>query len=418
MHFEEQPRPALENRISSEEQNILDIALSDGATSDEVIEACLTLYDIANQSRIQAEEQGWTSLMLQESKMGIMYNGDPREENLPPDDVVTKSAFGTVVMHAFTLHDKGDFYSQFVADAKGNLSMLMGMFTKMLKITYNEGGNYYFASVTGDNSEANVDLEVFPYATYALTKEPQEYNYDDLMTAIHSLDGINEIYNMKYCPEIISDGTASEFDELSLTYSDEGYYTAKFAVDMGASPKLLREWFRLPKEDMAVSGQDIESYDYFYVTLEVWDTGYVKSYEAVYAREAGMGGGITTDNFKYYWDEEQIYDIVKADPRFGDDVENTFPSLHDMIEFYKHPVVVPPSNKPSNLVILVILALAVIAILVTLIVVAISAIVKAIRRSSPKLTQRYYARLARKAEKKGSGGTDYVLNDDEDDFTL
>ncbi len=397
--FPQGTRPDRDSLINAEDSALIHSALEDGADAATLKQAAIKLYDIANESRMGNHG---ASLMLQESYMGIKSLGGSMSANMD-----FKDAAAIVKMRGFTLKDGEDWYNQFAAavlgeGSMGGLMQVLGVST-MIKLNYHlssEPDKYYF-NLMNKPSEVptyaiNCDLDTFPYQSFSVTQEATAYDLDGFKNAVNILDAPNEIYNMEFMPEILG-------DDVTIKHED-GLYKVHFTVDPNADKELLERWFRLPQKDMKEGNQEIKSYLKYICELEVWDNGYVKSYFAEYARDAGMGSGLTVDKFNYIWKDDEILNIISSDHRLkkeGINDKNILKTYEDYIRYYIDQDIVA-STMPPLYIALIVIGAVVFAVIVAVVVVEIL-----IRKGKlPKLAAKREAKkqksIAKKAAKNGT----------------
>ena len=387
-------RPDYSSIINNADLAKINAALSDNATEDQKKSAVMALYDIANYSR----QNTAISLMLQSSDAGI--------------------SLGDVIMHGFNLKKGNAWYYQFAAQASSDSVLIGPIIAEMaglLKIAYTSGdGNYYYTVVNGSKPECDCTVTTFPYATFKVTSKPVLYNAEQFKTELHYLNSMHEINNMKFCADIIADGA-------KITYNaEEKFYKVEFSVDMNADGELLKEWFALVKEDMAVGNQTLEYYKYYNAVLEVWDNGYAKSFKSESAREAGLGSGAPTDKFEYIWNENEIMSLLKEDAGIDDDLHRMMTSIDDYLEYYSNPELV--AARLSRLKIAAIVIGCVLAVLVIALIAAKIVVEKKLKQGKlPKLAAKREEKKRRKQERKlrknGEGsvdGIDVIINEEEE----
>ncbi len=312
-------RPQLPNRLTADDRTVIEAGLKSGASADEARAAALRLYDVANQSRIQAG----VALMVQDSVMGI----GSVDENSVVDDFGLK-----VKMRGFTLSDGKRWFNQFVAKGEaGGLEVLFGSMTDMAKVSYRlEDDSYYFINLSsgGVDLATKVDHNEFPYASFKLVKEPVKYDRESFIQKAHILTAPNELCNVDFAAAVLN-------DDAEIAH-ENGVYSVKFSINLLQSGE---EWFREPKADMADGNQTLERYCKFKCELELWDNGYAKSFTADYARVAkGMSSNATLDKYTYIWNEDEILDIISDDFRLAEmsDLEKAvqFDEVSDYIDYY------------------------------------------------------------------------------------
>lgn len=399
-------KPTLDNRITAEQQAVIDAGLN--GSDKELQDAILTLYTVANESRFEKIN----SLMLQESVMGINPGGGANMQ--------METSLAQVLMHGFTLTTPKTYYNQFAAEAHTDnpIGSLVGAFSTMAKISYKtEDDKYFFVSMADDALECDTDVAGFPYATFKLLQQPEEYAYEDFLKETHTLNGIGEIYNLDYTTSELFDASKS-----TIKY-ENGLYSVHFEIDMSLDSKVLENWYRLPQEDMQVSGNSIDYYHHFYCDFEVWDNGYVHSYYADYARQAGMASSVTTDKFNYIYNDDEIKDILMTDINLDGYLELEKREIVDNFDEFNERYINQDTVKAGLTMfdIILIVAGCVVGVIVILIIVLI--ILNALRKAGhmPKwqerIDRRKYAKRERLIKRHGAGGTEYVVKHvDYDDY--
>ncbi|MDE6302866.1 MAG: hypothetical protein K2M36_04710, partial [Clostridia bacterium] len=250
-------RPQYKSLFTSDNQKLIEAAMSDSATEEEKNQAAMVLFDTANYSRKNTS----LSLMLQNSNAGI--------------------SMGDVVMHAFNLKSGDKWYYQLatqVSTGSEIMNGIMAAFAGFLKVGYTRGdGVYWYSEVIGSASNCDCPVETFPYASYVLTQEPTSYDEESFKEKLHYLDSMLEINNMQFCAEILKD--------VNITYNaEQRFYRVEFAVNMSADRVLITDWYAMAQKDMQVSGNSIKKYNYYEAVLEVWDNGYAKSFKSESSR--------------------------------------------------------------------------------------------------------------------------------------
>lgn len=366
-------RPNYNSLFSADETEAINSALLNTATEEQKKSAVMALYSVANRSRLTTD----TSLMLQSSDAGI--------------------SLGDVIMHGFNLKKGDKWYYQLACEASSSnagLNIVLENMAGLLKIAYTKGdGNFYYTVINGAAPKCECDIDTFPYATFVVTKSPTKYSEADFKTELHYLNGMHEINNMKFCAEIIADGA-------EITYNaEERFYKVTFSVDMNSDSALLEEWFALPKEDMAVGGQNLKKYEYYEAELEVWDNGYAKSFKSRSKRDAGLGSGAPTDGFEYIWNENEIMALLKEDAGIDEELHNMMHSIDDYIKYYSDPELTAERLSGLKIAGIVIGSVLGAALLATLIaVITVETLLK--QGKLPKLAEKRRIKKEKKARKK------------------
>lgn len=364
-------RPDYPTLFDNDDLALVGAAIGGTADEEQKKAAVMALFDAANYSRQNTP----LSLMLQNSDAGIQY--------------------GDVIMHGFNLKNGNNWYYQLATQVTSDsafMETLMNEIAGLLKVAYTTGnGEYYYTVIKGSTPNCNCKIETFPYATFDMTQKPTLYNEQDFKTELHYLDSMHEINNMKFRAEIIADGSA-------ITYNaEEHFYTVEFSVDMNADEQMLAEWFALPKEDMAVGGQNLKYYKYYNAVLEVWDNGYAKSFRSHSSREAGMGSGNPVDEFEYLWNENEILALLKEDESIQ--LHNMLYTVDDYIEYYSNPELV--AAKLSTLKIVGIAVGSVVGVLIISIVIAVIVVETLLKQGKlPKLARKRRLKKQKKLSKK------------------
>jgi len=366
---------SLDNNITSGELAIINAGMKNDATEDEKKSAVMTLYTIANNSRMNTP----VSLMVQNT------------------DMTPKINLGYVSMRGFTLKLNDSWFYQFAAQGVSDDStaamLLNALGSQQLQIAYTNGdGKYYYLKEMSDKPECDCSLTVFPYATFKVTKELTEYaTEDEFQAARYYLTSQLEINNMNLQKDIIADNANITYDASSHIYKVE------FAVDTkNSDSNKLKEWWACANKDLSDAGNSIESYDYWYATMEVWDNGYVKSFISSEKRNAGMAGGETTNAFSYLYDESEIKTLLAQDARFG----NTA-STFSLNEFYNGYIQIANNKQPaqmSKLIKIVIIVVCVLVVVIVGIIVTVEVLVK--KGKLPKLAARRQRRKEKRLAKK------------------
>lgn len=378
-------RPNYDSLFSSEDNALIQKALNNTATDEEMKSAVMALYNTANNSRLNTAK----SLVVQESDAG--------------------SGMGTILMHAFNLRSGDKWYYQLATQVStGNeaLNSIMSEFAGFLKIGYTNGdGNYYYFNDIGAAYNCDCSVSTFPYASFTVPEDATLF--EDAMTldkfndTLNVLVGIHEINNMAFCAEIIADGATVQ----RLEDDGNAYYRVEFSVDVNADKDLVNNWFAMAKKDMAAGGQTLKSYKYYNAVLEVWDNGYAKSFESHSSRDAGaLASGDPVDKFSYIWDEEEIIALVKEDKVFEDlDGDVVFESIDDCLAYYTDKDNIKVVPKQLGVFEIAGIVIGCIVAVIIAIVVTIEVLVK--KGKLPKLAARREAkkqkRIAKKNAKKG-----------------
>ncbi len=405
-------KPSLQNRISEQDLAVIEAGLAQGADETAKKNAVIALYNVANSSRIEDN----LSLMVQSTLMGILPFGGISEDYTFESDT---PPVGIVNMRGFTLRNGQNWYNEFVAEMLENeLSFIMAEMTTMVKVNYHLASDpdaYYFNIIKTSQVEADCDIVRFPYSSYKLIQQASKYDLDQYKDKANVLDAPNEIYNMKFVADIIADGA-------TITH-ENGVYKVHFAVDPKADKALLEEWYRLPQKDMKEGNQEIKAYLRYICDFEVWDNGYAKSYVADYARDAGMGSGITLDKFNYLWNEDEIMDIISSDYRLDDysileRQSMGLDSVDGYINYYINADIVKGKLQPLYIALIVIACVVAVAIAI---VIVIEVLVR--KGKLPKLAakreaakqKRLQKKEAKKAKKQGEATTDPLQPEDDQD---
>lgn len=382
---------SLEKLFKSSDLERINAALSDSATEEQKKEAVMTLWNVANQSRINTP----VSLMLQESDAGI--------------------DMGSVIMHAFNLRYGNKWFYQLATQVEtGNafLNEIMSAFAGYLKVGYATGdGNFYYFGQLGPQFKCDCSIETFPYATYSIPVDENDTNKpfskpmteQELKQELHYLNSMHEINNMSFTKEIIADGATIQYDP------NEKLYRVEFSVNMEADEQLLAEWFALPKEDMAVGGQTLEKYNSYTAVLEVWDNGYAKSFESHSDRDAGMGSGKPVDRFEYLWNKREILEVLQQDERIDDIDKLGLLTIEDYVDYYSNPLFV---GKELGVLEIFGITAGCLAFVIIVIVVTVEVLVK--KGKLPKLAERRARKKAARADKKSRINSNGVSGDGPD----
>lgn len=378
-------KPSYSTLISAENQTIIDQAVEYSKLDSRTVEqeaviksAVFAMYNIANGSRINTP----LSLMVQKTDM-----------------IPSSFPVGVVGMRGFTLKVGDKWYYQFAAQGQTDdefITALLSAFSQQLQIAYTEGdGNYYYQKVAGEEPECDCNVSQFPYATFKVTQDFNKYDEEGFQNVRYYLKSQMEINNMDLSKEIIADGAKITYDSVA------GLYNVQFAVDTKNSDKdLLSKWWAQANKDMSDADFSITGYEYWYATMELWNNGYVKSFISDENREAGMGGGKTTNAFEYLWVEDEIVSLLKQDARFAEVAVDTF-AVDEFIDAYvevAHNKVPARLGKLAKIGIIVgsVLGAIIISIIITVIVVE-----TGLKKGKyPKLAAKRQAKKEKKLAKK------------------
>ena len=370
-------RPQYESLFSSDNQSLINAAMSENATEEQKNQAAMALFNTANYSRKNTP----LSLMLQDSNAGIDA--------------------GDVVMHAFNLRSGDKWYYQLVAEATADsdfMTAMMSMIAGLVKIAYtNDDGTYSYTHLLGATSNCDCKVETFPYSKFDHTKDPTIYNAEEFKEIVHYIDSFHEVVNMEFCAEILKD--------VEITYNaDEGYYHVNFAIDMDADPVLLAKWYAMVKKDVEVAGSftKFERYNYYEAELEVWDNGYAKSFKSRSSRAANFASGNPTDAFTFLWVESEIMQLLHEDERLS--LVNRPDTIEGYIDYYSNPEKVAV-NLSQDVIGVIVTLVVVGVVIIGAIVAAITISVLLKKGKLPKLAAwrdaRKQKRLDKKAAKRG-----------------
>lgn len=285
-------RPNYDSIFSEEDKALIDKAVGLNATTEEMKQAVIALYNTANKSRIQTP----LSLVVQESNAGI--------------------SLADVVMHAYNLRNGDSWYYQLATSvepasddpAAKLLASITESFAGYVKVAYTLGdGDYWFFAGKGKDYSCDCSITTFPYSVIEIQEKDHPFEtpctLDEFNNKVHVLsNSIHEICNVDFSADILS-------DDITITYQD-GYYKVTFSIDCDNAGT---EWYRKAQEDMNEGDNTIKSYQYYNAVLEVWDNGYAKSFYSSSKRDAGMASGAPVDNFIYFWNEEEILALVFTD---------------------------------------------------------------------------------------------------------
>jgi len=365
-------RPEFDSLFSAEDSKLINSAIAEGADESVKKAAVMALFNTANKSRKETP----LSLMLQNSEMGLRFD-------VP------------VVMHGFNLKNGDKWYYQLVTEVQSDnelVSGVMQLFAGFLKVAYATGnGEYYYAMIQGADSECNCKIETFPYADFKLTQDPILYSEENFKKELHYLESMHEINNMQFCEEIIADGSSITYD------AEKGIYSVHFEINMNADSELIKKWYAKAQEDMQVSNNSIDCYNYYYADFEVWDNGYAKSFSSHSDRDAGLAGGTPVDKFTYFWTEEEIMALLGDDASIPEGSE--FETIDEYVEYYSHPYIV--AAKPNKTKIALIAIGSAIGALIVIIIAAVITVNVLLKKGKlPRLQAKKDAKKQKKLERK------------------
>lgn len=366
-------RPNFDSLFGAEDKALIDKAVAGNASSSEMKQAVMALYNTANKSRIQTE----TSLVVQESNAGI--------------------SMADVIMHAYNLRNGDSWYYQLATSVEPAsddpyaifLAGIAADFAGYVKVAYTLGdGDYWFFAGKGEEYSCDCSIETFPYSIIEIQEKDnafdKPYTLDEFNNKVHVLsNSIHEICNVDFSADILADGA-------TITYQD-GYYKVTFSVDCKNAGS---DWYRKAQEDMKEGNNSINSYEYYDAILEVWDNGYAKSFYSSSKRDAGMASGAPVDKFSYFWDEDEIIELVSTDANLGEGEE--VESIDEYLAFARTHEFVNTASLSLLEIILVVVGC--IAFVVIAIVVTIEVLVKV--GKLPKLAQKRADKKAKRLAKK------------------
>lgn len=397
-------RPDYASLFTAEDKALIDKAVAGNVTEDEMKAAVIALYTTANNSRINTPK----SLVVQES----LANSNAMESV-------------KILMHAFNLRDGNKWYYQLATDVDSGDGFIDDLIAEFgagyLKVGYclgtddNADGetDYYYFGEIGSQFNCDCSPTTFPYATFAFPEGTHPFQesmtLEEFNDTLNVLQSIHEINNMDFCEEIIADGA-------KITLEDN-VYKVTFSVDMNADGDLLEKWFAMPKKDMAVGGQTLTKYNYYNAVLEVWDNGYAKYFESSADREAGMGGGKPIDKYVYFWNEDEIVELVSSDTAIqayneNNDEGEQINTVDECLSYYTNHDNFQFVPKKLKMTEIFGIAVGCIAAVIIIIVVTIEVLVK--KGKLPKLAKRRADNKAKRlAKKNAKKGVNRSLQDEE-----
>lgn len=366
-------RPNYDSLFTEDDVALLNKAVSGEASTDEMKEAAMVLYNTANKSRIGTN----LSLVVQESNAGI--------------------TMADIIMHAYNLRKGDSWYYQLATSVKpasdnpiaNAMAAAAAAFAGYLKVAYTTGdGDYWFFAGKGIDYSCDCSLTTFPYADFAIQERDNAfsapYTLEQFNDKVHVLsNSIHELCNVDFSADILS-------DDIAITLTD-GIYTVDFAVDCDNAGS---DWYRKAQEDMKEGGNAINSYLKYEANLEVWDNGYAKHFHTESERDAGTASGAPIDTYSYIWNEDEILALVSQDVKLGEDAE--LESVEDYLTFARtHEMV---NTHKLNMLEIIGIVVGCVAGVVIIIVVVIEVLVKA--GKLPKLAQKRADKKEKRALKK------------------
>ena len=346
------------------------------ATSLQIREAVLAIYNVANRSRKEAED----SLMIQHTDSGMM------------------------IFNGFELKSGNAWYYQLPTEAPFPLDSLS---YAAVAYTY-DSETFYFVRLDDRSYPQCRGVDVFPYAKFLRYEEATAYNFDDFRAQRYFLDDQLELCNMKFSLDLIDETSEISYD------ADAHVYSVKLVVNVGADADALKEWYMqamLEGNRYAPFNAtcDYRIYDKWIATFEVWDNGYIKSlrYDEKWQGKNNDGknslaSATAFSEFKFFYGNDEILGIIQTDPRYQSlsaEEKEQLTSLSDYVDFFIPPISAVPL-RPWQIALIV---LGCVIFVIIVIVVSVEVSVKTGRL--PKLAAKREAakqrKLAKKAAKKG-----------------
>ena len=361
--------PSLFYDIETEE---IQAGLQQSATTLQVREAVLVAYNVANRSRKQAEN----SLMIQHTDSGMM------------------------IFNGFELKSGNAWYYQLPREAAFD-----GLSNTQVAYTLDRE-TFYYAKLDSSSGAKCHDIDTFPYGEFILTEAPKAYDFDGYREHRFFLDDQLELCNMKLMLDLIDETSSISYD------SETHVYTIVLNIDCdGGDTNLLKEWAAQAQAE-ANSEMEVErTYEKWDSVIEVWDNGYVKSFEYDEYWKGTIDAGFTkaeldgpaTSYFKFFYEEDEIMTLLEQDTRYNalsDEDKELMTTPLSFIEMYCGAEI-----SRGNLVSwqIALIAIASVVFVVIVVVVTIEVLVRV--GKLPKLAAKREAakqkHLAKKAAKKG-----------------
>ena len=377
LDVEDGTRPDYASLFTADDIALINRAMAEDASDEDKQQAVITMYNAANKSRKETP----LSLMIQNSDVGIQ-----------------PTSLGVATMHAFNLRQGDSWYYQLVTEIDSLVDFAMSSFAGILKVGYTLGdGDYYYTLYIGDKAEMSCSIDTFPYSSFKLVSEVKPYTEEQFKEELHYLDSMHEINNMAFCAEIIDPYS------VEIEYnSEDGFYTVDFEIDMLADDELLEAWFDMPNKDMQVSGNSIQYYKSYTATLQVWDNGYAKYFISHADRVAdGMASGTPVDEFKYFWNEDEIMALLEQDASVTLDVEEGEATPLDYIMYYSGKETVKGKLLSDWQIIVIVVACVVAAVIITVIVIEVLVRTGKLPKLAARRAAKKEKRIAKRAAKNG-----------------
>jgi len=294
---------------------VLDLA--EGKTEQEVKEAAMALYDLANDNKINAEK----CVMIAQGAGNATVGG---------------SAGGEMEVRAFRVQDNGSFYYQkgakLVDTTIGMRDVVASVLDQQERTYYPGTGDLYRAyyvkgskAKVGDKFSKTIPFLQLgvPTSGSAYQELMEEYNYEAFQEKSLFCRDPKEINNFKYAADAIKN---VEFKH----YVDEKYYEIIFDLDIPldangevdtTSPKYAAysEIVKAARQYLRNSSKsdDLEFKEY-HMIIQIWDNGYIKKFydtehwagnATILGNVKGLSESTTYYECAFYWD----YDSLVAD---------------------------------------------------------------------------------------------------------
>lgn len=358
---------ALPSNFQGDELAKINAGLQTGASVDAVKEAVFAMYNVANRSRRTAE----LSLMVQHTESG--------------------SGISAMDFKGYTLRSGNAWYYQLPREAAFD-----GLSNTQVAYTLDRE-TFYYAKLDSSSGAKCHDIDTFPYATFILTEAPKAYNFDEYREHRFFLDDQLELCNMKLILDLVDETSSIAYD------AEKHIYTVTLNIDCDEGDyDLLKEWAAQAQAE-ANSEMEVErTYEKWDSVIEIWDNGYVKSFEYDEYWKGNIGSfkldGPATSHFKFFYEEDEIMTLIKQDTRFNalsDEDKELMTTPLSFIEMYCGTEI-SAGNLVSWQIALIVLGCIVFVVIV--IVVTIEILVK--KGKLPKLAAKREADKQKKLAKK------------------
>lgn len=329
-------RPNYNSLFSESDVALIQKAVDGSASTDELKNAVMTLYNTANASRIT--ENNGLSLMVQDSLGG--------------------NKMGKVYMHGFTLQSGNKWYYQLASQAaEGDVAGFESIATMMqsiagnLQVAYTMGdGKYHYAYIMGTDTALDCSVSTFPFASFVIPEgdEPKVYDsFTEYQADRNCRDDQLELNNMRIYKKLLNDDATVEYD------AQNKYYTLTFSINCSdQSCKEFQDFQAMSMLDLDIGSKIIKINNKIVgwrAEVEIWDNGYVKAFRSYENWEMKVLGIAVESNpqneFEYLWNADEIVELITQDENLNaylkaNGIEGDMDVIDAAIDYYSDPVTV------------------------------------------------------------------------------